>query len=522
MSDKRSSRLDDVRSQKKVKTFPPVPHDGTGEIDQASKQEEIDPEIDRRSTAISLQATATNSETGRAEHRSPRDAHSRGVPGSLAEEEVHDDRLSRPTSSGPEDDPKMHDPEPRIEGVLDGDGEQGSISASPQESVYLAAKYRWDDFDEDDFDAPRVGSTTPQYEGQADLIKELGPWEAPPEPLRPRNPYKRGQSFMIRKHIASPPFGERYPYYAGLREHASERELRTKTLVELCLEHPPMKGQIVCEDAPRRLHIVEGIRVKDDGGAQLVTCRLADRPDEYVAKIYDPLYYGFHDRMWSDQPRDVTWEADHDYCREAAAYLELDGTFGGKETPKYHGSWTFQMPLDLPDGAKTRDVRMILIERTEGRSMLDVRPDPFPDAVRLETVARIMEAFSRITYAGVRHGDISQRNIMLCDGDAPNTIGRVVIIDFNFAVVERLDDFELEFGTRLEKADKPQNPADDCWDGGFLYGGFGEWFPRSWEYRPRPLQDWLNERWGKSQDFTAPKEHGELDEENIARRYVQF
>lgn len=253
-----------------------------------------------------------------------------------------------------------------------------------------------------------------------------------------------------------------------------------------------------------------------------MTCSLDDRLEEYVAKIYDPLYYGFSDRMWSDQPRDVADEADKDYCREVAAYLELDEKFGGKLTAKYHGSWTFQIPLDLPDGQRTRDVRMILMEKIKGHTMVDMKPDPFPDAVRLETIAHIMEGINRITFAGVRHGDISQRNIMLCDDEAAKTIDRVVIIDFNFAVVSRLDDFELRYGTRFSLGDKPENPINSWWDGGFFYGGFGEWFPTSWEYSLKPLQQWMHERWRDSKEFKPVKESLVWDDGLVGRRYMEF
>lgn len=262
--------------------------------------------------------------------------------------------------------------------------------------------------------------------------------------------------------------------------------------------------------------------MKDDGGAQLVTCSLDDGSEEYVAKIYDPLYYGSSDRMWSNQPRDVTDEADKDYCREVAAYLKLDETFGGKQIPKYHGSWTFQMPRDLPDGGRTRDVRMILIERIKGRTMSNVKPDPFPNAARLEALAQLMEAIHRIAFVGLCHGDISQRNIMLCDDEPARTIDRLVIIDFNFAAVFRLDDTEQRYGIHFSRGDKPQNPINSWWDGGFLYGGLGQWFLTSWEYRLRPLQEWLYERWSKSQEFQPAKELLDWDEGIRAHRYVDF
>lgn len=356
-----------------------------------------------------------------------------------------------------------------------------------------------------------------------DSPERPGPWTAPPEPLRPKNPYGKGQKLAIRRHTACPPFGDNYAYYPGLREVVHDAELRTLTQVELCLAHPPMEGE-TAEGPPRDLQVTGAIRVGDDGGAQLVVCRLDDGPAEYVAKIYDPLYYGFSDRMWRDQPRDVADEADKDYCREVAAYLELDDQLGGREVPKYHGSWTFQMPLDHlpPDGPASRDVRMVLMERIRGRALVDVKPDPHPEVVRLDIVARIAEALERVTFAGVRHGDFSQRNIMLRDGDAASATGRVVvIIDFNCATVTRLDDFEENYGSAHETFEKPRSPLTAWWDGG-LYGGFGEWLPPSWEQRLRPLQEWPWERWGKSEDYMAPVEPLQWDEENVPRPWCSF
>lgn len=346
------------------------------------------------------------------------------------------------------------------------------------------------------------------------------PWTAPPEPLRPRNPYGKGQELVIRRHTACPPFGQDYPDYPGLREAVDDKELRTKTLVEICLEHPPMAGEIA-DGPPQHLKITGEIRVKDDGGAQLVICHLGDKPEKFVAKIYDPLYYGFSDRTWPDQPRDVSDEADKDYCREVAAYLELDAQTGGTLTPKFHGSWTFQMPLDLPDGRRIRDVRMIIIEKIQGRTMVDVKPDPFPEPIRLDVMARIAEAFERLIFIGVHHGDLSQRNIMLCDGAEANTIGRIVIIDFNFGTIFRLDDFEEKYGPRPTNPGKPLSPLVQWWDGG-LYGGFGEWLPATWEQRLRPMQEWLYERWGASEEYAPLERPLQWDEENVSRPWCTY
>lgn len=374
------------------------------------------------------------------------------------------------------------------------------------------------------------GYVTPDYDDDEsesgsfvhieNLDEELGKWTAPPEPLRPENPYSKGQSIEIRKHTACHPFGEDYPYYEGVREPASERELRGKTLVELCLDRPPFEGQAAADDESRTLEIVEEIRRKDDGGAQVVLCRFSDDEKQLVAKIYDPLYYGFADRMWSDRPRDVTYEADKDYSREVAAYSELDEQLGGTDIPKYHGSWTFQLHLDVPDGRKIRDVRLILMEHIEGRPMTDLKPEAFSESVGLDLVRRMVEAEVRVQFAGVRHGDVSQRNVMVCLAGT-DKIGRIALIDFNFAVVTRLENFEQQFDdlNRRPKTKRPPNPIDMWW-GGALYGVAGEWFPKSWEFRMRACQEWLYENYGKSEEYEPPRVPLDWDEENLPQSWI--
>lgn len=100
---------------------------------------------------------------------------------------------------------------------------------------------------------------------------------------------------------------------------------------------------------------------------------------------------------------------------------------------------------------------MILLEKIEGHTMLHANPSLYSESACMDAVARIMEAFTRIAHAGIHYRDVYQRNFMLCDGvtDAQERIiDRIVVIDFNFAVVDRLDDFE-EWGLRLEKLLRP-------------------------------------------------------------------
>ncbi|KAJ0124382.1 hypothetical protein J7T55_005720 [Diaporthe amygdali] len=507
MTDKRSPQSPAHRSQKRSKTFPLAPN-----------EENISTPC-RRATAPLIENEAT------AEANSP--SKQKGTENEVAtpdEEQLESPKDSPLRASPPNDHPDADPESTRLSDfdtfAADRDAEdkpseqEGDDPLVPEgkESDGISDAYCDPDYDdESDIGSPVVSE---------DLNEEFGRWVPPSEPLRPENPYRKGQTLEIRKHTASRPFGMNYPYHKGERKCASERELRQKTLVKLCLDRPPSEGETAAGEKAMTLEIMDEIRVKEDGGAQIVVCRFSEQQEPVIAKIYDPLYYGFADRMWSDQPRDVTYEAGKDYCREVAAYLELDNELGGTIVPKYHGSWTFQLPLDLPDGQRMRDIRLILMEYIDGRPMTDLKPEAFPESVGLELVTRIVEAVSRIQFVGVRHGDVSQRNVMVCLTE-PDVIERVALIDFNFAVVTRLDNFEQQFRglTREPKPEKPPNPIDRWWRGA-LYGMAGEWLPKSWEFRLRACQEWLYERYGTSEEYAPPKRSLKWDEENLPRNWI--
>lgn len=403
-----------------------------------------------------------------------------------------------------------------LRGIADKSAESCGIdtSESPGRRSYYSDGYITPDYDDG---ALEPGTLFPIE----NLDKELGRWTVPPEPLRPTNPYKKGQILEIRKHKACPPFGSEYPDYEGVPEESSERHLRGTTLVELCLDRPAPKGETVTNEEPQTLKIVKEIRSGDDSGAQIVVCRFSGSQDEMIAKIYDPLYYGFAHRMWSDQPRDVVYEAHMDYCREVAAYSELDGPLSGKQIPKYYGSWTIQLPLELPGRESTlRDIPLVLMEYIRGTQMTYLSPEAVPESVGMEIVTRIVENWSNISFAGVKHGDVSQRNIMVCLSE-PDIVERVAFVDFNHAVVSRLDNWERVFSgiNHGPKPTRPPNPVDSWW-GGMLYGVAGEWLPKSWEMRLRACQEWLYERYGNSEDYEPPRMDLHWDEENLPRMWI--
>lgn len=509
MTDNRSPQSPGPRSQKRSKTFPLTTND-----------ENIHSPC-RRDTAQLVENTSTLAKSSSSNQKSIESEAS--TPGEDEHESTKDNPLSAPNPSNqPDTDqqpPSLSEPETGevrrdSDDKLLGDDGDGSPTSDADKSDVVSGAYVPRYYEDDESDP---GSHVTTFD---ELNKEFGRWTAPQESLRPVNPYKKGQVLEIKKHTSCPPFGGDYPHYEGIRERASERELRGKTLVELCLDRPPVGGETASDEKAQTLEIVDGIRVREDGGAQIVVCRFSGEPQEVLAKIYDPLYYGFAHRMWSDQPRDVTYEADMDYSREVAAFSELDNQLGGTDIPKYHGSWTFQLPLDLPSGQKTRDVRLVLMEHIKGTPMTDLKPESYPESTRMDLVTRMVETVARIDFAGVSHGDVSQRNVMVCLTEA-DTIERVALIDFNYAVVDRLNDFEEQFPDleRRPKPDKIPNPIDRWWGGG-LYSVAGEWLPESWEFRWRALQDWLYERYGKSEEYATPRRTLDWDEENVPQVWI--
>lgn len=482
---------------------------------------------------------------------------------------------SPPTSQGP-----GSSPAPKLE-------YDTSIS-SPDGDLFLKNEWYWDESWDESWDwydsshlsqetsccsavvEPPALAPTPSLEQQQqlndDLCQDLPPWYAPPEPFRPLHPYTKGQTLVIWRHEAAPPFYQDLnnnrtslddiPLPAGpgdmlslpqpqQRVPASNRELRATTVVELCLNYPPLAGKTRTEEGPRRLTIVDTIHAKDGEGAQLVICRLdVDAEDdneggggskEYVAKIYDPLYYGFADPYWKEgsgaMPWDVATEADRAYCAEVAAYTELERLgFGGNEVPRFHGSWTFQLAVDSPAaGARvSREVRMILTEhvRAAGKSMTSVRTDLLPEAEKLAAVGMVMRASARMAgpLAGVGGGDaclVSPRHVVVCgleervcsQWSTPSCCAaatRVAFVDLSRATVRRLESDKSNKNNNNNN--KPStNPLLDWWGNlDSVYRQYGKWVPARWQHRPRPMQEWLWEVLYNTTDEFPPLEKTSL------------
>lgn len=447
-----------------------------------------------------------------------------------------------------------------------------SVSSSADDDFFFG-KWYWDeswydyDYDSGDHfdDSHQAASVEVEVEppsssasNQAlheDLCQiSLPPWSAPPEPFRPLHPYTKGLTLEIWRHEASPPFyqshhqldssasGDLPQQQQQQRRSVSNQELRATTVVELCLNYPPLPGKTHTEEPPQRLTIVETIRAKDGEGAQLVVCRLDDgqdereeEPKEYVAKIYDPFYYGFADPYWTDNdmPWDVATEVDRAYCAEVAAYTALQQKFDDTEQnelplpiPRFHGAWTFQLPLDSPNGGTTsimRDVRMILTERVpSGKRMADVRTDLLPETERLAAVRMVLEASARIASAGVHlpglgvDGSVAPQNIVVCglnervssrwSASSPCMPRRVAFVDLSRATVHTrrssLEERRNSDGANATEQNFVCSPLqmEDWWEGGLYASGYGTWLVAGWDCRLRPMQEWL---WGLYKDVDS-------------------
>ncbi|KPM42357.1 hypothetical protein AK830_g4236 [Neonectria ditissima] len=340
-----------------------------------------------------------------------------------------------------------------------------------------------------------------------------------PDPRRPKFPYRQGFSVSIHSHVPPPPFGVCYPDGPDRDGSIIDPEELGFNRTDWCLKNPPAEAPDHLEecseedcknnadsdddaeavphpdadDSVHNLHVLDEIACKDGRGAQVVRCYLDKDEDKVlVAKIYDALYY--------HHGRDVTYHADYDYRREAAAYEDMkkkgiDGTL----VPKYYGSWTFDAPL-LGSPPTTRPVRMILMEWIEGVSMdsavvnghLNGLYEPIPPQQRLNILAKAMEIDTTLWHHGIRHRDLAPRNIMLVGENMDIKIPRVVLVDFNQAVcLNRL-------GKPRVTKKLPVSPRYRYWND---RGEFIPWLPEPHRSDYKVFNGWLKVTWKHSKDF---------------------
>ncbi|KAJ4336706.1 hypothetical protein N0V95_008544 [Ascochyta clinopodiicola] len=231
-------------------------------------------------------------------------------------------------------------------------------------------------------------------------------------PAKPSTyPYVLGATFIAHRHLPPVPFGG---YYSKC-ECPNQDDLQRTSQFDWCVAHPPAEGTTLLDHA-HTFTIQSVIRTGENCGAQIVLTNSG-----LVAKIYDPLFYSFQNQEVLDFNVDVATAADSEYSIEAAAYSELQQTSAeGSITPQYHGSWTIDITSDVQGEHINREVRLILVEYVPGVRMIDIDPDRLTSEVREYVMIRVIEADYDLRHAGVRHDDLSPRNIIL--SEEPDTI----------------------------------------------------------------------------------------------------
>lgn len=251
-----------------------------------------------------------------------------------------------------------------------------------------------------------------------------------------------------------------------------------------------------------KLTIVKPIAVEDGRGPQLVLCSIAlntsgppTKSFAAVAKIFDPLYYSFHNKLASHEPVDVAFEADGDYSLEAAAYEHLQKTHQtGSFAPSYSGSWTFNLPIRHVGVMRQRPVRLLLIEDLHGVCMRDLCNDPrtltYDEGYRRGVLAKILDGYVRQDHRGCLQDDLAPRNIILVPGPqhktGPQPVPRVVLIDYKNAIVYGKPPAGMD-ASHITKL--PKSPLDWFWDDTFPQ--FDGWRPPQWNANYRVVQEWL-------------------------------
>lgn len=276
-----------------------------------------------------------------------------------------------------------------------------------------------------------------------------------------------------------------------------------------------------------KLTITHYIALQDGRGPQIAVCSVAPSGDgaesqafTAVAKIYDPLYYPFHNKRASWQPTDAAAIADTDYIQEAAAYEHLKQRGEtGRFAPEYHGSWTFTMPICYERVVRQRPVRLILIEYLECPCMGELCSNPrslgYDEGYRLDVLAKILDGYSRLNSRGLGTTRVlSPRHLFLLPEPEYTTesqpIPRVVLIDYTEATVQ--DSIpEEEEGHDHTATEPPLNPMDWFWDESLVE--FDGWRPPRWNGNPRPRQEWLMKEFGgeNAAKYRPVREGLELD-----------
>jgi hypothetical protein len=252
----------------------------------------------------------------------------------------------------------------------------------------------------------------------------------------PCPPYREGFRITAFRHQPPEPFGLGYDTDTPIEQPGWQN----LSQLDYCLSRSPSEGR-TDSDLRKNMVITSTIRTGQQRGAQIVVV-----DQTMVAKIYDPLYYSALNEYGTQD--DVVRDADADYCREAAAFEELQKSPEALTvTPAYYGTWTTDVETRVRRSSRknekhTRTVRFILMERLHGTCMVDVDPYSLREEVRSMILKKVIVAETLIRDAGVKHRDVCPRNIIILGSgydDPDTTVGdiqfEVKILDFNVATV---------------------------------------------------------------------------------------
>jgi len=300
-----------------------------------------------------------------------------------------------------------------------------------------------------------------------------------------------------------------------------EEQLKTMTQSAVVIEYPPLETPEPLTSRMARLTILEPLAVTGGRGAQVVACTVESEAGqkrcEVVAKIYDPLYYSFPNKIAPSVPTDVCFYADVDYSREAAAYeyLQKAGQTGDF-APEYYGSWTFAIPIQHGGMTMLRPVRLVLIEWLKGPTILSLCLTPggvqYDKVYRLEIMARIMDGIVRQRHIQINQRDESPRNIILTpqaadklDAELPR-YPRPVLIDYNIARVMEQTNYRKYFVNHPHHK-LPCNPME-YFNAGSIWNEFEAWTPIEWLTNRELRTEWLISRFvDKNSSKYAPLKH---------------
>ncbi|KAK7212590.1 hypothetical protein V2G26_019768 [Clonostachys chloroleuca] len=320
---------------------------------------------------------------------------------------------------------------------------------------------------------------------------------------RPEVPYQKGLVLQVRAHMPFVPFGN--PGYAAPFESRGEEPASAHGQADWCMEHPYPETEPHPDQSVFNLHLLDPVAVRDGRGAQLLRCEWEgqeSRGKPLVAKIFDPMYYA-RDEIGED----VTWVAASDYSCEAAAYEDLQAAgVDGVMTPKYYGSWTFDLPI--AEG-ETRQVHMVIIEWIDAPTMLSYceerRVHHIPPQRRLDILAQVFETRAKLTFYGAESLDLALRNVLI-QGDLENdpTPPRVIFIDFN-------DSFARNRPNSLYHVtwDKPPNPMCLYWNKRSAEE-FSAWIPEPHLSDMDAFNKWVKSLWGDSDEFCVSPEFEDI------------